>query len=148
MNPTKMLPSERHGIPLNSISSAILDAERHPTTTKHTPGPWMQGPTANTWHKVYEGKNGEYGGRAICTLNNIHANGARQRGDFETETANARLIASAPDLLAALKSAVSYLEANRPKGKIREIFTQLNEYENGVLKPARAAIAQAEGGSQ
>ena len=33
MNPTKMLPSERHGIPLNSISSAILDAERHPTTT-------------------------------------------------------------------------------------------------------------------
>ena len=36
MNPTKMLPSERHGIPPNSISSAILDAERHPTTTKHT----------------------------------------------------------------------------------------------------------------
>ncbi len=118
------------------------------TNAKHTPGPWMQGPTANTWHKVYEGKKGEYGGRAICTLHNIHANGARQRGDFETETANARLIASAPDLLAALKSAVSYLEANRPKGKIREIFHQLNEYENGVLKPARAAIAQAEGGAQ
>ena len=25
---------------------------------------------------------------------------------------------------------------------------ELNEYENGVLKPARAAIAQAEGGAQ
>ena len=65
-----------------------------------------------------------------------------------TQEANAALIASAPDLLAALKSAVSYLEANRPKGNIREIFHQLNEYENGVLKPARAAIAQAEGGAQ
>ena len=70
-----------------------------------------------------------------------------QCGD-EHKQENARLIASAPDLLAALKSAVSYLEANRPKGKIRGIFTQLNEYENGVLKPARAAIAQAEGGAQ
>lgn len=78
------------------------------TNAKHTPGPWMQGPTANTWHKVYEGKKGEYGGRAICTLHNIHANGARQRGDFETETANARLIASAPKMLEALKGLIEW----------------------------------------
>lgn len=102
------------------------------TTTTHTPGPWMQGPTANTWHKVYEGKNGEYGGRAICTLHNIHANGARQREDFETETANARLIAAAPDLLAALRALVA---SRVPGGKDP----------TGMWTAARAAIAQAEG---
>jgi len=114
--------------------------EMHEATTAkagHTPGPWSHGisrqrkaifaPSRLSIPIAYVGGNGQNG---------------------YTETANARLIASAPDLLAALKSAVSYLEANRPKGKIREIFTQLNEYENGVLKPARAAILQAEGGAQ
>lgn len=61
--------------------------------------------------------------------------------------ANARLIAAAPELLAALQAAVEYLHANRPKGKVRDIFSQLNAHENGVLKPARAAIAKATGGS-
>lgn len=103
---------------------------------KHTPGPWMQGPTANTWHKVYEGKKGEYGGRAICTLHNIHANGARQRGDFETETANARLIAAAPALLEALRL---MLDTTR--------HCDGRPYQSS-FDAARAALAQAEGGAQ
>lgn len=49
----------------------------------------------------------------------------------------------APELLAALIRAVAYLDANRPKGKIADIFSKLNELENDVLKPARAAIAKA-----
>ena len=57
----------------------------------------------------------------------------------------AHLIAAAPELLAALEDAVAYLEANRPKGNIRDIFTELNQYENAVMKPARAAIAKATG---
>lgn len=48
-------------------------------------------------------------------------------------------------LVAALEKAVQYLEAHRPKGKIRDIFHDLNEYENGVMKPARAALAAAKG---
>lgn len=115
---------------------------------KHTPGPWMQGPTANTWHKVYEGKKGEYGGRAICTLHNIHANGARQRGDFETETANARMVAAAPDLLYALKEAKLMLETAKayfPKSITnRDRFSLLNVLANAV----DPAIAKAEGGAK
>ena len=99
-------------------------------TPKHSPGPWrIDGETIradNGWE--------------VCNPYDTDA----PTGLIECG-ANARLIASAPDLLDALKNAVSYLEANRPKGKIREIFAQLNEYENGVLKPARAAIARAEG---
>ena len=49
------------------------------------------------------------------------------------------------ELLEALESALAYLETVRPKGKIRDIFHQLNQYENGVMKPARAAIARAKG---
>ena len=104
------------------------------TNAKHTPGPWIaHGITIN-----HEQPGVEY---PIATTTHSPI-------PTEEAYANARLIASAPDLLAALKSAVSYLEANRPKGNIREIFTQLNEYENGVLKPARAALARAEGGAQ
>jgi hypothetical protein len=50
-----------------------------------------------------------------------------------------------PDLIAALAAAVQYLEKHRPKGNIRDIFSELNEYENGVMKPARAAIHRATG---
>ena len=56
-----------------------------------------------------------------------------------------RLQDAAPALLDALQLAVAYLEAHRPKGKIRDIFHELNEYENGVMKPARAALAAATG---
>lgn len=101
------------------------------TNAKHTPGKWTTKIRQPGTMLTVENETGEY----VCSL----------LGGDEHKQENARLIASAPDLLAALKSAVSYLEANRPKGKIREIFTQLNEYENGVLKPARAAILRAEG---
>jgi hypothetical protein len=104
------------------------------TNTKHTPGPWRA--EKDETAEVFDIK---------CNLGTV-----AMTDDLSPKTneANARLIASSPALLDALKNAVSYLEANRPKGKIREIFHQLNEYENGVLKPARAAIAQAEGGAQ
>jgi hypothetical protein len=122
------------------------------TNAKHSPAPWRIIP-----HKTMQE---DHGGETV----EIEFMAIESDADMIAEifpvyrpdpneatlskTANARLIASSPALLDALKNAVSYLEANRPKGKIREIFTQLNEYENGVLKPARAAIAQAEGGAQ
>ena len=99
------------------------------TQSKHTPGPW----------KIKKDRFSQSvwaGNERIAEMMGWGKNRRR---------ANARIISAAPALLEALKSAVSYLEANRPKGNIREIFTQLNEYENGVLNPARAAIAQAEG---
>ncbi len=115
------------------------------TNAKHTPGPWNKDYTLGG-QLIIMGKSpftGKEHARKIATISD-HSKSAN--GERETE-ANARLISAAPAMLETLKSAVSYLEANRPKGNIREIFTQLNEYENGVLKPARAAIAQAEGGT-
>ena len=107
------------------------------TNAKHTPGPWKAASQDAETNEI-----------PIKCGKSILARVAPRPHWDATQEANAALIASAPDLLAALKSAVSYLEANRPKGNIREIFTQLNEYENGVLKPARAALARAEGGAQ
>ncbi len=57
-----------------------------------------------------------------------------------------KLAAAAPDLLAACKSALNYLEAYRPKGTIRENFSQYNRHENDAIRPLLAAIALAEGG--
>ena len=107
------------------------------TNAKHTPGPWTAASQDTETNEI-----------PIKRGKSILARVAPRPHWDATQESNARLIASAPALLEALKSAVSYLEANRPKGNIREIFHQLNEYENGVLKPARAAIAQAEGGAQ
>lgn len=114
------------------------------TNTQHTPGPWRatcEGYIAST-------ENGYVPIRTPFRKDAFDDGPNRSDHKEETLQANARLIAAAPAMLEALKNAVSYLEANRPKGKISEIFHQLNEYENGVLKPARAAIARAEGGAQ
>ncbi len=109
------------------------------TNAKHTPGPWAAYNATGNAGRILKRWIVEAPTKKICTVDDQPA---------DATAATASLIAAAPALLEALKNAVSYLETNRPKGKIREIFTQLNEYENGVLKPARAAIAQAEGGAQ
>lgn len=68
--------------------------------TKHTPGPWwVEGgdPNAPSWAGLWP---------------NIHADGYEVvgaqglYGDYDTDMANARLIAAAPDLLAALQGFV------------------------------------------
>ena len=40
----------------------------------------------------------------IAEVKTIHKRGQRERGDFQEEEANARLIAAAPDMLKALKT--------------------------------------------
>jgi hypothetical protein len=106
-------------------------------TTKHTPGPWTI--TRKHTPPIFD--------RGCIAIGPDIA--AIQVPELDTASeANARLIAAAPDLLAALARAVAYLDANRPKGKISDIFSKLNEHENDVLKPARAAIAKAKGESK
>ncbi|RWO22848.1 hypothetical protein [Mesorhizobium sp.] len=74
-------------------------------TAKHTPGPWAIDPTylsevqtpndktiASCWHTHAEGRTVSITGVLECSL--------------EESAANARLIAAAPDMLAALKQAL------------------------------------------
>jgi hypothetical protein len=69
-----------------------------------------------------------------------------------SDQANAAFIVRACNshaaLVEALEAAVQYLDAHRPKGKIRDIFHELNQHENSVMKPARAALLLAKGGQQ
>lgn len=84
----------------------------------HAPGPWI------AWHAPDDG--GEY---AIRAATGIHV--ALTVGNTRTETANARLIAAAPELLEALKETLMLLQTFSPEG-------------SGV-ESARAAIAKATG---
>ena len=95
---------------------------------KHTAGEWTKGTNTATkdWMTIYAS------GKPIAEVKPINKKGERQAGDFETEEANARLIAAAPDLLEAL-----------------EKFTLLNpdHYKDiaGFIKNAQAAISKAKG---
>lgn len=86
--------------------------------TKHTPGPWHIGDTNTNFSPKVYGADGYM--TADCSR-------IQKRTDAE-EQANARLIAAAPDLLAALKSVVAIADRKTV------------EFDN-----ARAAIAAAEG---
>lgn len=99
------------------------------TTTKHTPGPWenSHGTIMAAAGKVAEAGNPGYDGFA-----------AESEGEA---IANARLIAAAPDLLAALRVAIGYVESQ-----------EITEYRTrGTIRPGtkrdadniRAAIARA-----
>lgn len=90
---------------------------------KHTPGPWeVNGP-------------GEF---EICDLDliRITANVPISEDGPKRTLADARLIAAAPELLAALQSVYKRLE---------DILSRLNDEDYSELDTARAAIAKATG---
>lgn len=91
--------------------------------SKHTPGPWrvVQDPT-NISLQVY--------GQTLALFE------CWRRSDEQTELANARLVAAAPDLLASLQLMVDrFLDTEGSYGA----------WENDALEAARAAIAKATG---
>jgi len=87
--------------------------------TTHTPGPWhlRERPNSGGGHFVEPG---------IAT---VHGSG-------RIPDANARLIAAAPDLLAALEMAVRYLPSVQVDGIVQD---------TAALKTAKDAIAKAKG---
>jgi hypothetical protein len=93
------------------------------TTTKHTPGPWSV--------------DGE-GIKAIVRDANMMIVAIRHRMPGDAHEANARLIAAAPDLLAALNGFVI-----NEQNLNDEHFAGVQER---LMKLARAAIAKATGG--
>ena len=112
--------------------------------TLHTPGPWAihtcneNGPsldsfylstTAQTW-------DGNEEDRIICRF----PTGTGQFSDMGRENlANARLIASAPDLLSALESAYNAIAWDIPGGNLSD------QEEDALLDVIREALRKAKG---
>lgn len=87
--------------------------------TKHTPGPWSLKDDIS----LVVGPSADPAGDPVATI----------EGHPEEAFANARLIAAAPDLLAALRALVEYEDDAPPDGsRGAEVYNQ-----------ARAAIAKA-----
>jgi len=97
---------------------------------KHTPGPW------NPYFDETYGVLGPDKGRvAICmNLKGAHGLAGRRHGD--EVAANARLIAAAPDLLAALNAMLTHMGMDE------------DEWTKPTFDQARAAIAKATGESK
>lgn len=85
-------------------------------TTNHTAGPW-----AHDDHEIYSEQTDH--GAAICTMNTTSAHFTKDEAE-----ANARLIAAAPELLAALIQAYSFMVTNK-EYQGREI---LNTIQNAI----------------
>ena len=106
-------------------------AKRENAKMRHTPGPWVVR-TIDQSLATVETQDGEY---IIC-------NAAQLRGDdWKTEhaerKANARLIAAAPELLAALQRLVSVIEKQVASPHLAERASPLAQ--------AKAAIEKATG---
>ena len=109
--------------------------------TKHTPGPWHIGSEQDYSVDRYK-RNEEWArirnasGGLIAAVASVHPQGSRKSTDFDTEAANARLIAAAPDLLSALEAAKEVLETAKqyfPKSiKNGDRFSLLNVLANAV----------------
>lgn len=117
-------------------------------TTKHTPGPWAAGPWVDSLgghvYRIISGAgrsvsavsvygkrpDGSVGGRALQ-----HGGHTPSVSAQECE-ANATLIAAAPDMLAALRSAADTIEQ----------LIKLNRIpaNSGTLREINAAVAKAE----
>ena len=98
--------------------------------TKHTPGPWRVQVTGHSF--VVEA-------HTHTEVISVDENGNPCRWS-EYNEANARLIAAAPEMLAALETAymalIGYLPAHR------------NDVTDAAISAARAAIAKATGGAE
>lgn len=103
-------------------------------TTKHTPGPWTASNHGVTW-RILAGEAGGFSRPIIART-------CEAQTDAEAE-ANARLIAAAPELLAACETALTALDAAHAKLKGMGLIP--NPKPDPVRDCLRLAIAIATG---
>lgn len=106
--------------------------------TNYTPKPWIYAKIAD--ELVLHGNGGD---KLVAAFPIPSKEMGVAYTPDEEDSANLVLIQAAPDLVEACMSALKYLEDHRPKGNIRKVFNQLNEHENGAVKPLRAALKKA-----
>ena len=102
-------------------------------TTQHTLGPWHWSGDALTHRQfdIYAPTQAPH--QHVCTVNNLPVEKLYAR-DATVALANARLIAAAPDVLAALRNVIASYRANDPDSMAN------------AVNDAEAAIAKATGG--
>lgn len=101
-------------------------------SAKHTPGPWFL-------HTFDDGS------MAIQPAVGFMVTPVKPRAGFEEDIPNFKLMAAAPDLLAALVGLVENQEAGwRATGTMPDEHIKAMPY----LRAARAAIAKAKGGAK
>lgn len=103
--------------------------------SKHTPGPWILGNRTDggCW-RVLDAPLWDAFAKVVIKMTD-------DNGDSEQGLANARLIASAPDLLASLKEMAADMKALADSGDAG--FWDAEE--QPIYQRAMAAIAKAEG---
>lgn len=101
--------------------------------SQHTPGPWQVLPLY-TNRSVYP-----IGAKIDANASSILAEVNSQGGTSDDCQANARLIASAPELLEALRLLIGQLEGIKPKSGVHSSSL------NADMAIARSAIAKATG---
>jgi hypothetical protein len=99
---------------------------------KHTPGPWKAGNDSGC-RPIKAGKSGRHRQAQYMEI----ANTVGLSDDAE-DRANARLIAAAPDLLAALKRALPWIREGLE-------FQSIEPQARADLAAAESALAKAEG---
>lgn len=100
------------------------------TNQKHTPGPWT---------KTNRGGDVRADGEIVAQVGMFVRPNRSMAEDVEEGDANANLIASAPDLLAALRALITMAESEEiPNDEYEAVF-------DTVKDQARVAIAKAEG---
>ena len=99
--------------------------------SKHTPGPWNVERCTDEWFR--ETNHGE----RIVSVNKATYFVAAVEGYGEESVANARLIAAAPDLLAALQNIMQDASEGGRKGRALDLLPRSS------IEAARAAIAKA-----
>ena len=105
-------------------------------TAQHTPGPWLRTKSGNTFQIVAGADGNGDPNQLVATVHPAAITIDHEPCD-ETK-ANARLIASAPDLLSALEGMLEHADM----GEINDEDTL------EAVNAARAAIAKAKGGSK
>ena len=118
--------------------------------SKHTPGPWNANDIKDSWAdkeaKLARSVWTLDGEKFICSAMPEKFMGKKEIADEETASANCKLIAAAPDLLEACKSALLILRASRADN-----FAHTAEFKTQIsyrIIKLEAAIEKAEGGPE
>jgi len=107
------------------------------TNTNHTPGPWTIAGVSGNPHEGHVIESDSADGRTIAwTCNSLDNNG--EECISQEDIANARLIASAPELLQALENLVASIENV-------DFSSHAGVYDQIPWAQAEAAIAKAKG---